>query len=209
MDGTCARAPYRAAAMATMAAEHRSLAEVLDPFLHLLKDIAMGHAEPDFGLLSTALCYIDDFACRCHHPKEELYVFPKIRRYVPGAAGDLDGLNAEHQRDYLMVKDLHRRLVHYQAGTQGGLGHLIDSVDVYTTMVRDHLRREEALFTACADAIPELEWAAIAAGFQREDDALFAPAPGKAFERLRATITHMLPTKLRRHAHDHCATEAC
>lgn len=209
MDGTVACTTGRASAIAAIRAEHHALADVVELLRHLLKDIALGHAEPDFHLLAKLVHYIDDFSCRCHHPREELYLFAKIRRYVPEAGDALTGLGAEHQRDYALVKDLHYRLVRYQAGAPGALGHFMDCVDVYAAMLREHMRREEALMEACADAVPEAEWTQIATDFEREDDPLFAPAPRREFEKLRAGIINLLPTKLRRHAHELHADEVC
>src|SRR5688500_10750519 len=172
MDGPSVAATYRAAAIETIKAEHRALGEVLQLFQHLLRDIIAQHVEADYTLLCAALYYIDDFACRCHHPKEDQYLFPAIRRHASEAGTTLSGLQAEHQRDDLFVKDLHRLLVLYQAGAPGALKRLSASFDIYATMLCGHMRREEGLLDAFADAIPQKEWQAIAEGFGREDEPL-------------------------------------
>ena len=199
MDGTTLTTPNRASAIATIRAEHYALGEVLELFQHVLRDIAADHMAPDFNLLCGALYYIDDFACRCHHPKEEQYLFAAIRRHAPEAGAALSGLQVEHQRDDLFVRDLHRLLVLYQAGAPDGLKRLSASFDIYAAMLFAHMRREEALLDAFAAAVPDDEWQAIAEGFGREDEPIFGPAPQKEFAKLRARITNMLPTKLRSH----------
>jgi hemerythrin-like domain-containing protein len=191
---------HRAAVIETIRGEHRALGEVLWLFQHLLRDIAADHAQPDFTLLCTALYYIDDFACRCHHPKEEQYLFAAIRRHAPEARTTLTALQSEHQRDDVFVRDLHRLLVLYQAGAPLALKRLIASLDIYAAMLYQHMQREEALLDAFADAVPAEEWRAVAEGFCREDEPLFGPAPQKEFEKLRARIVNMLPTKLRHRA---------
>jgi hypothetical protein len=66
-------------AIATIRLEHRSLGVVLHTLQSLLGKIAAGHAVADFGLLASALYYIDDFPERCHHPKEDEYLFKRLR----------------------------------------------------------------------------------------------------------------------------------
>ena len=190
----------RSSAIQTIKTEHRVLAEVIQLLQHLLRDLATQHAEPDFALLCTALYYIDDFACRCHHPKEDQYLFAAVRRHAPDAAATLIGLQSEHQRDDLFVRDLHRLLVLYQAGAPAALKRLSASLDIYAAMLYEHMRREEALLDAFADTVPDDEWQAIAEGFGREDEPIFGPAPQKEFAKLRARIINMLPSKMRMHS---------
>jgi hemerythrin-like domain-containing protein len=188
----------RAAAIETIRSEHEALGGVMRLFQHLLRDIGAQHTEPDFGLLSAALYYIDEFACRCHHPKEEQYLFAALRRHAPAAAATLNGLQGEHQRDDVFVKDLHRLLVFYQAGAPDALKRLRASVDIYAAMLYEHMRKEEALLDRYAAAIPEDEWRTIADGFGRSDEPLFGPVPQTRFAKLRDRIVNMLPSKMRR-----------
>lgn len=48
---------------------------VLEVLQRLVGDIAEQRSERDFALLAAALYYIDDFPERCHHPKEDKYLF--------------------------------------------------------------------------------------------------------------------------------------
>ena len=66
-------------AIATIKMEHRSLGTVLQTLRELLTSVAAGQAAADFGLLSAALYYMNDFPERCHHPKEEEYLFKCLR----------------------------------------------------------------------------------------------------------------------------------
>ena len=190
---------HRSQATETIKAEHRALSSVLQVLRHVLHDISAEHAQPDFALLSAALYYIDDFACRCHHPKEDQYLFAAIRRHAPQAGATLASLQGEHQRDDVFVRDLHRLLVLYQGGAPDALRRLRASLDIYTAMLYEHMRKEEVLIETFGDAIPEDEWRTIAEGFGREDEPLFGPAPQKEFAKLRARIINLLPSKMRLH----------
>lgn len=182
-------------AIDTIKAEHRSLGGVMTLLQRLLRNIAAGHTEADYELLASALYYIDDFAVRCHHPKEDRYLFVSMRRYVPGCAGSVEALQAEHQRDRDYVRDLHRRLVLQQAGAPDALKHMIAAFDIYASMLFDHMRKEEALLEQHAGGVPAGEWREIAHAFSLESDPLAGTA--HEFAKLRARITNLLPHKMR------------
>jgi hemerythrin-like domain-containing protein len=189
----------RSGVLETIEAEHRSIRGVLKLLQRLLADIAAEHTEVDFGVLAAALYYLDDFACRCHHPKEDKYLFAAIRRHVPPALTTLNGLQAEHQRDDQYIRELHRLLVLYQAGAPDALKRLVASLDIHAAMLYEHMRKEEALFESIGDAIPRADWRDIAEGFAAEDDPLFGRSPKEEFAKLRHRIVNLLPIKMRLH----------
>ena len=55
----------------------------LDRFLNVLETVVDGLApdqpKPDLELLYSVFCYTRVFPDRCHHPKEERYLFGVIR----------------------------------------------------------------------------------------------------------------------------------
>lgn len=176
-------------AIAVIRAEHRALCDVMELLQRTLREIVDATAKPDFALLSAALYYIDDFACRCHHSKEDQHLFGAIRRHAPQAAATVNALESEHQGDDHFLKDLHRQFVLYQGGAPGALERLSACLAIYATMMYEHMAKEEALLDATAIAVPEIEWHAIAEGFAGDDDPLFGTAPRHEFERLRERIT--------------------
>jgi hemerythrin-like domain-containing protein len=197
MDESAAPAAARDAAIATLRAEHRSIADVMQLLQHLLAEIAAGHMDVDFRLLSSALHYMDDFACCCHHPKEDRHLFVAVRKHAPQLRTTVNGLQAEHQADDHYIRELHRLLVRFQAGAADALERLSSSLDVYAAILYGHMRKEEALLDAVADVLPDAEWRAIADGFAAEDDPLAGGSRKHEFAKLRERITLLLPRKMR------------
>ena len=197
MDDSPSPAPARDAAIATLRAEHRSIADVMQLLQHLLAEIRAGHMEADFRLLSSALYYMDDFGCRCHHPKEDRYLFVAVRRHAPQLTAAVNGLQAEHQADDRYIRDLHRLLVLFQAGAADALSRLTSALDVYAAMLYEHMRKEESLLDALGDVLPAAEWRAMADGFAAEDDPLAGGSRKHEFAKLRERITLWLPRKMR------------
>jgi hemerythrin-like domain-containing protein len=132
-------------AIATIKLEHRSLGMVLHTLQGLLTKVAAGHAVADFGLLATALYYIDDFPEYCHHPKEDEYLFKRLRLRTREFDAVLERLQTEHARSAIAVSGLHRALVHYQGGAPEGLRLFQAAVDSYAAEMREHFASEDAL----------------------------------------------------------------
>ena len=188
-------------AVATIKQEHRSLTRVLHTMQALLNQVVSSYGSTEFGLLSAALYYVDDFQERCHHPKEDEYLFKALRAATSEFNGELDALEAGHVSSAHAVSQLHRYLVHYQGGSATGLDLLKAGVDTYATQMTAHMRREEELLERCADVISEPEWLRIADAFDENDDPLFGGNRREAFGRLYHRLVLLAPRKLKARLH--------
>lgn len=188
----------RLTVIATIKNEHRSLGRVLELVRELLQGIEAQHVSPDFELLSKAFYYIDDFPVRCHHPKEDEYLFKAVRRYVPQQHVIVNQLQAEHVLDRQLLRDLHSALVCYQGGALDGLKRLRAHLDVYCAVLREHMKKEEKLLANVGFDVPAAAWAAMAEAFTCEADPLFGKTQRGEFDMLRERIRMRLPAKMRR-----------
>lgn len=188
----------REAVVSTIRDEHRSLGTVMEALQRLLADVAAQHAEPDFALFSAALCYIADFPERCHHPKEDEYLFEALRRRTADFNAVLDELQAEHIRGAHMLDQLQRALVHYQGGVPGGLGLFRTAVDAYSATLSEHMRKEEDLLEQARDRLTEEDWFRIASAFETNDDPLFGGDRREEFRRLYVRVFNLLPRRLKK-----------
>ena len=125
-------------AIAIIKAEHKSLGTVLHTMQALLSRIAAGHIAADFGLLAAALYYIDDFPECCHHPKEDEYLFKRLRLRTAEFDAVLDRLQTEH------VQIGHGRAAAHMFGLQlvqhgvelgGAQAHALEQILVFLGMV--------------------------------------------------------------------------
>jgi hemerythrin-like domain-containing protein len=170
---------------------------VLHTLQALLQKIAEGHAVADFGLLATALYYLDDFPERCHHPKEDEYLFRRLRLCSTEFDGLLDRLQAEHVRSAAAVSGLHRALVHYQGGALEGLRLFRAAVDSYAAAMRGHMTSEDALLARAAAVLRESDWVRIARAFADNDDPLFGSSHRVEFSQLYQRIVMLVPRKMK------------
>jgi hemerythrin-like domain-containing protein len=190
-------------AIATIRAEHNSMQTLLEALLHLVEEIADRRREPDFALLSAALYYFDDFPERCHHPKEDEYLFKALRRRTAAFNDVLDELQAEHIQSGQMVACLERALVHYQGGAPNGLKQFRAAIAAYAALLRSHMYKEEQLLAQAPRHLEEEDWTAMAAAFKANVDPLFGPERGADYGRLYSRVVNFLPAKLSKQARRH------
>src|SRR5512141_2133451 len=93
-------------AIAIIRDEHRSFAAVLQGLTWLVTEIRERRLQPDFELFAAMLAYIRAFPEKLHHPKEDAYVYPRLRQRDPGIAPVLDELEAEHARGRDFIVEL-------------------------------------------------------------------------------------------------------
>ena len=60
--------------------EHRALGAMLSGLRTLAREIEAGRLQPDFDLLASMIEYIEKVPEKVHHPKENDYLFAKLRR---------------------------------------------------------------------------------------------------------------------------------
>src|SRR5262250_3431691 len=94
--------------------EHRSLAAVLHGMLYLVREIREHGAKPDFGVLGAMIYYIDAFPERYHHPKEDRYLFARLRVRCAEARPLLDQASAEHRTGAEKIRILEQALARYE-----------------------------------------------------------------------------------------------
>ncbi len=201
MTATAERNPasnpsYRAIVIATIKREHEALRAVVELLQDALRTLAERHTQADFGLLSSALYYIDEFPERCHHPKEDEFLFKTLRQRTAEFNTVLDQLQSEHVRSAHATSEMQRALVHYQAGAASGLARLKAEVDAYAALHGDHMKQEEALLAQASKYLTDADWRTIAAAFIMNDDPLLSGAAPEEFRKLHAGIVKRSRRKL-------------
>lgn len=184
-------------AVALIRNEHRTLRTVIEMLRELLGKVARGHAEPDFGLFSAALYYIDEFPERVHHPKEDEYLFKALRARTSEFNAILDELQAEHIQSTRTMRQLFRALVRYQAGATGGLQEFRTTIEAYAVMQGEHMRKEEELLRRAIASLTAEEWTAVTAAFEANEDPLLGDDRRGEFRTLYRRIVNKLPQKLK------------
>ena len=181
-----------------LAEEHRTLRIVMEILQRLLHETAHFGMPADFTLLCSILYYVDEFPERVHHPKEDKFLFPMLRRRTARFNPTLEHLHNDHVRSAQMLARIERDLVHFQAGAPRALERFVASVGTYAQLLEEHMQTEEQLLLDARDELTEDDWRHLAHGLGAQPDPLSAAdAPRHEFRLLRARILNALPSKMR------------
>ena len=173
--------------------EHRSLAAVLHGMLYLVHEIRDRGAKPDFDLLGAMVYYIDAFPERFHHPKEDRYLFARLRLRHPDAAPLIDRLEAEHRIGAEKIRALEQALMRYQQAGAAEFATFMAAVEGYAAFHWVHMRAEEKELLPLAEKHRTADdWEAIDAAFLAHADPMLG-ATGSEYDALFTRIVNLAP----------------
>jgi nucleotide-binding universal stress UspA family protein/hemerythrin-like domain-containing protein len=177
-----------AQAIAIIRDEHRSLAAVLHAWLYLIQTAEEHGHVPDHELMHAMLNYIRTFPAALHHPKENEYLFSKLRERTSEVNAELDELERQHQRDAQLIMELSTILDSYVAG-ESPLNDLKNAVGHYAKFIWEHLGREEGVIIPAAQRhLTEADWNEIKNAFCGNHDPRFSGNTEAEFKHLFSRI---------------------
>jgi hemerythrin-like domain-containing protein len=183
-------------AIAIIQDEHRAITAVVEGLRQLVAGIAAGRMAPDHALLAALFHYIEQFPERLHHPKEDDYLFARLRVRRPEATALLDGLQREHEVGRERFAELKALWERWRADP-AALPPFAEAVERYSHFHWLHMRREEEqVLPLAAEALAPEDWAAIDAAFASNNDPVVGAPASKAFRELFRHLVAIMPPPL-------------
>jgi len=146
--------------------EHRSIAAVLHGMLYLVREIRDRGTRPDFAVLGAMIYYLDTVPERFHHPKEDRYLFKRLRERHAGSGPLIDRLEEEHRVGAEKIRTLEQTLARYEHGGDAESAAFIAAVEAYATFHWSHMRCEETeLLPLAQEHLTAGDWEAIDEAF--------------------------------------------
>lgn len=192
IPGAGGAAPMRHA-IARIRDEHRTIAAVVEG----LRRIAAAKADPltddDKRIALGAVRFLGDFAGRQHHPKEEDYIFGKLRMRCADMQGELSLLEQQHTTEGSLLAEVQRSLE--GAAVAGHGSELSQRIEALAKHVWGHMGKEEEVILPLARAhLDEEEWREIDAAFAGDTDPRFGADDEKQLRSMYTRLANMLPT---------------
>ncbi|HEY2907106.1 MAG TPA: universal stress protein [Vicinamibacterales bacterium] len=186
-----------AAPLAIIRDEHRSLAAVVHGLEFLVREARAQGTPPSFPLLRAMLHYIKAFPENLHHPKEDAYLFRKLRERTDEYNDMLDELERQHIDGHALVEELERSIAAYEADPQKGLARFAAAVDGFATRQMQHMMLEfKVVLPATQKHLTDQDWAEIGAAFAGNSDPRFAVDNDEEFRDLFARIVNFAPASM-------------
>jgi nucleotide-binding universal stress UspA family protein/hemerythrin-like domain-containing protein len=181
-------------AIAIIQDEHRALAVVLRGLQFLTVNMTKRGIPPAFELLRAMLRYIWAFPETLHHPKEDRYLFPRLRERT----GELDEVIIELQRQHLegrqLVRNIETALADLEACAPNSLSVFAETVERFATAQWHHMNMEETIILPAARKyLTDEDSTELAEAFGKNGDPLFGAETDHDFRSLFARILTLAP----------------
>ena len=174
--------------------EHRSLAAVIHGLEYVVREARTKTVVPPFALLRAMLHYIEAFAEKLHHPKEEAYLFRKLRLRTTEFNDTLDELERQHDVGHALVGRLEATLDAYEADPLGAFAAFAEAVEQFSTAQWRHMNLEtKVIMPAAQKQLTADDWAEIGAAFAGNADPRFSVDNDEEFRQLFARILNLAP----------------
>ena len=181
-------------ALAIIRDEHRSLAAVVHGLRYLVREINEGNSKPDFRLLWAMIFYLDEFPEKLHHPKENTYLFARLRQRTREADAVIAELESQHVVGARHIRELELALGHYEAGMPDGLEAFSAAVDKFADETMKHMALEESTVLPLAkEHLTGADWVEIGAAFSENGDPRFDTEADQECRDLFTRIVNLAP----------------
>jgi len=185
------------APLAVIRDEHRSLAAVIHGLELLARQARDRREPPSFPLLHAIVYYIREFPETLHHPKEDAYLFRRLRARTREFDATLDELERQHVEGHAQVEALERSIAAYEADPNGGLQGFAVAVERFATSQMEHMALEvKVVIPAAREHLTEEDWKEIGAAFAGNGDPRFAADNDEEFRALFARIMNLAPVSI-------------
>ncbi|HRP22577.1 hemerythrin domain-containing protein [Thauera sp.] len=146
--------------------EHRALAAMLSGLRTIASNIEAGRLKPDYDLLETMVEYIDKVPEKVHHPKEDQYLFAKLRLRSADALPVIERLEEDHRQGEARINALRAALANYRQQGEAGFTGYYEALKTYIEQEWRHMNTEEReLFPLAKAHLTVEDWAEIDAAF--------------------------------------------
>jgi branched-chain amino acid transport system ATP-binding protein len=173
--------------------EHRNLGAVLFSLEKLAGEIEAGK-HPEFKVFHGLLTYLDRFLHQYHHPKEEEYLFPVVRKRCPELSVVLEECSQEHHDGERMLADVLKALSAYEFLGESEAEGFTSALKTYTDFERQHaIQEEEQILSRAREKLLVEDWERIDVAFADNEDPLFSSKARAEFEKLYTTVTALAP----------------
>ena len=147
--------------------EHQSLAAILHAIRYMLKEVGAGQLQPDLKLFQAMVHYLDAYAEKRHHPKEDL-LFKYLEKRTGDGAEALAQLAVQHGAAPQRIAALQQALERYLA-EPARFAEFAQAFNAYADFYRGHMMLEEdVVLPLVRKHLTAEDWAAVDAEFRAE-----------------------------------------
>lgn len=174
--------------------EHRAIYAVLDGLRYLARLCLSGKLMVDPKVFRAMLHYLETYAERLHHPKEDRYLFAAMRQYGPQADAVLAGLERDHAGGERALRDLDHCLARCEAAGETRFAAFANAVEEFVRDYLLHMKKEEdEVFPLALKLLTLEDWAVLFRAYRDDHDPFIAEQEKKDLKELLDRIVTLAP----------------
>jgi hemerythrin-like domain-containing protein len=174
--------------------EHRSIRAVLDGLRYLAQNALTGKSRVDSKVFRAMLHYLETYAERLHHPKEDQYLFAAMRQYGPRVEAVIAGLERDHAGGERALRDLDHCLARCEDAGEKRYATFAHAVEDFARGYLLHMQKEEEeVFPLALKLLSAEDWAVIDRAFEENRDPLAPIRELRDIEEILDRIVRLAP----------------
>jgi hemerythrin-like domain-containing protein len=143
------------------------------------------------------LHYIKVFPEALHHPKEDAYLFRKLRERTSEFDETLDELERQHATGRQLVEALEQSINRYEKDPGHGFDAFATEVARFASAQMQHMRLEsKVILPAAREYLTAEDWSEIDRAFANNGDPRFSADNDEGFRQLFARILNLAPDRV-------------
>jgi hemerythrin-like domain-containing protein len=128
--------------------EHKAI-EIALNILEKMNERLDKNGGPDYNDINNLLEFLKEFADKCHHGKEEGFLFPALEKVgVRNEGGPIGVMLSEHTKGRNFIKQMRDSILREQVDKQG----FIEAATSYIRLLRAHIQKENTVLFPLIDA---------------------------------------------------------
>ena len=151
--------PTARKAVQVIAREHQQLSMVI---MGMQRAVKLLGAREDVGrptMFRSMMFYISEYPEQLHHPKEERYLFARLRHHANDLDKTIDELEEQHAQGKTRLRSIEHALTRYELAGESALPVLRKLVEEYAAFSANHRRlEEEVILPAAHQWLTEEDW---------------------------------------------------
>jgi hemerythrin-like domain-containing protein len=184
----------RKGAVSIILREHQQLTTAIGGMLQFVRLRENGSTAPGLAVLRSILYYIREYPERVHHPKEERYLFTRIRARTSQIDEVLNDLDRQHAEGEDKVRDLEDALTRYELTGISALPALSSGVEQYVMFYANHRRiEEEVVLPVALRTLTAEDWEEVDAAFGANRDPFEGVELEDDLDKLYRMIANIIP----------------
>jgi nucleotide-binding universal stress UspA family protein/hemerythrin-like domain-containing protein len=189
--------PECAVPLAIIRDEHRSQAAVIYGLEFLVRQTRERGTAPQFPLLRAMLHYIKSFPEVLHHPKEDAYLFRKLRLRTSELDDTLDELERQHVEGSRLVAEMDAALGRYEKDPAVGFERFAHTVKQFAALESPHMMLEtKVILPAAQKYLTADDWAEMSHAFAQNGDPRFSADADEEYRQLFSSILNHAPENI-------------